>query len=326
VVSLPGSVNRVRRSAWAARTFAYHGAYNALARTAPRAAAVLQRLTRDTGRGAGSSGRDAAGYFEAVLADYFAIAKASGMGAADLFRGKRVLELGPGDTRALALLVKLEGASTWHGFDPFDIQSRRTKYLEAIYRPLLERRGEQRSSETWLHDAVVHTTAGALRNAGRFDVIVSRAVLEHVRDLHALFETVMSVAADDAVWIHKVDLRNHGVAHDHALDFLRFPRRVWTAMSSHIDLPNRERAPTYFAVADRVGLHTTWAATTHVMDDGDTARVRSELAPPFRGMGTAELSVLGLWLVQVGPRHPLASRRVTFETMRPAPHASLSRY
>ena len=317
----------MRRASWLARTFAYHAAYNAFARAAPRAAMAVQRLTGDTGRGRDGArgGREAAAYFEAVVDDYGVVAEASGAAPrATLFAGKRVLELGPGDTRAVALLARLGGASAWEAFDAFDIQSRDRKYTDAIYATLLARRGGA-SAAGLLEGCKVHTSLESLaREGARFDVVISRAVLEHVRDLGALFAAVARVVRDDAVLIHKVDLRAHGILHRHELDFLRFSERAWRAMSSHVDLPNRERARRYLALAEEVGLRTAWAKTTHVIDAARAEAVRSELAPPFRAMGAGELGVLGLWLVQVGPRHALAAR--PREPLGPAPHDALSRY
>lgn len=322
-----GRVVSLGRPWWAVRTFAYHVAYNALARGAPQVSSAIQRLTHDTGRGCGRDGEAAADYFEAVLADYLTIAEVSGVGDADLLRGKRVLELGPGDTRAFALLAHLEGASVWEGFDSFDIQSRSARYLDEIYAPILARRNAPRHAKDVLMAANVHTDARALLRGGRrFDVIVSRAVLEHARDLDALFALVSKVAIEDAVWLHKVDLRDHGIRYDHDLDFLRFSERAWHAMSSHIDLPNRVRASGYFTVAERVGLRTIWAATTHVLDADVAVAARTALASPFREMDARELSVLGLWLVQVGASHRLASRVLTASALGPAPHDRLSRY
>jgi SAM-dependent methyltransferase len=316
----------VRRAAWAARSFAYHAARNAFARAAPGAAMAAQRLTRDTGRGRGRDGVEGARYFEAVAADYGVIAEASGVGASGTFAGKHVLELGPGDTRAVALLAKLGGAATWEGFDAFDIQSRDARYVEPMYSAILAGRAGRRTAREMLDGCRVHTSPEALLRGGRrFDLVVSRAVLEHVRDLAALFSLLSRVVTDGAVLIHKVDLRAHGIRRDHELDFLRFSDRAWRAMSSHIDLPNRERVSTYLSLAEGCGLRTAWAATTHRIEPADVEAVRRELAPPFRAMDARELSVLGLWLVQVGPRHPVASRP-RGEPLEPAPHARLSRY
>ncbi len=306
---------------WAARTFAFHAAYNGLTRAMPRVAAAVQRATHDTGRGKGRDGAVAAEYFEAVAADYEVIAKASGACDSNVFRGMRVLELGPGDTRAMALIARLEGATAWEGFDAFDIQSRDARYLDAIYAPILAARGERRAAREILEGCRMHTSLDALARGGRrFDLVVSRAVLEHVRDLRALFAAVSKVVTDDAVLVHKVDLRSHGIEHHHPLDFLRFSERAWRAMSSHIDVPNRARMPAYFDL----GFHSAWAATTHVIDVDRAGAVRDDLALPFRNMSPDDLAVLGLWLVQVGPRHPLATRPLG--DVRAAPHDRLSRH
>lgn len=315
------SVSEWQRRMWAARTFAYHAAYNGLTRAAPRLAAAIQRATHDTGRGRGRDGAIAAEYFEAVAADYEVIARASGACERSVFRKTRVLELGPGDTRAMALIARLEGATAWEGYDAFDIQSRDARYLDDIYAPILASRGERRSARDVLEGCRMHASLDALVRGGRrFDLVVSRAVLEHVRDLRGLFAAVSEVVTDDAILVHKIDLRSHGLEHAHPLDFLRFSERAWRAMSSHIDVPNRERMPAYFDL----GFHTAWAATTHVIDAHRARDVRDDLAPRFRTMSPDELAVLGLWLVQVGPKHPLATRPLG--EVRAAPHDRLSRH
>lgn len=314
-------------AAWVARTFAFHAAKNALFRAAPRTSMALQRLTRDTGRGRGRDGAAGAEYFEAVAADYRVVAAASGAAGERPFVGKHVLELGPGDTRAVALLTRLEGATAWEGFDAFDIQSRDAPYVDAIYDALLARRSAPQAARALLDGCKVHTSAGSLLAGGpRFNVVVSRATLEHVRELATLFSTVARVAKDDAVWLHKVDLRSHGVERTHPLDFLRFSERAWRAMSSHVDLPNRARARAYLALGESVGLVTVWAKTTHVLDLASAAEARPRLATPFRALDASELAVLGLWLVQVGPNHPLASRPTNAWPLGPAPHADLSHH
>ncbi len=321
-------MSRFRRTVWAARTFAYHAAYNALTRAAPRASSAIQRLTHDTGRGRGRDGTIAAEYFEAVAQDYAVIARESGAIAKNIFERRRVLELGPGDTRAMALIAKSEDASAWEGFDAFDIQSRDTRYTNKIYDAILTKRRETRSARDLLKGCMMHTSRAVFVGRGpRFDLVVSRAVLEHVGDLDALFADIASVVRDDAVLVHKIDLRSHGIEHDHALDFLRFSDRTWHVMSSHIDLPNRARIAKYLELAERFGLRTVWARTTHVISEEDAERVRRELAPRFRAQSAAELAVLGLWLVQVGPSHPLArGERPTLRDVSPAPHELLSRH
>jgi 2-polyprenyl-3-methyl-5-hydroxy-6-metoxy-1,4-benzoquinol methylase len=72
--------------------------------------------------------------------------------------------------------------------------------------------GEQRVTEHGLGDRVqllqLHLPASRdeLTGLGRFDVVVSNAMLHHLDDPHSLWSTVRAVAGKDAV-IHVVDLR-----------------------------------------------------------------------------------------------------------------------
>jgi len=316
-----------------ARSFASLAADNALAWASPQLAAASRRLTHVTGRGAGREGDAAASYFEAVADDYDVMAAHVGVAPRhQLYRGRRVLELGPGNTRALALLARVSGAVACEAFDPFDAQARRAAYLESVYGPLLARRGEEatlRRANELLEACENHTSEPALRAGGRrFELVLSRAVLEHVRDLGALFRTLAAVTTEDAVLIHKVDLRCHGNRYDHELDFLSFPEPVYRLMSSHLDVPNRERLPRYLSLAEDAGLVTLYAASTHVIEPAEAEAARLRMAARFRAMDAQSLSILGLWLVQVGPGHPLArsARRFRAGDVRPAPHALLSAY
>ena len=321
------------RAFWMARSFASHAADNALAWASPRLAAASRRMANVTGRGAGREGDAAVSYFEAVADDYDVVAAHVGVAPRKgLYRDRSVLELGPGNTRALALLARLAGAAACEAFDPFDAQARRASYLETVYAPLLARRGQEatlRRANELLETCKVHTSEPSLRSGGRrFDLVLSRAVLEHVRDLGALFRTLAAVTTDDAVLLHKVDLRCHGNRHDHELDFLSFPEPVSRLLSSRVDTPTRERLPTYLSLAEDAGLVTLYAASTHVIEPAEAEAARPRLAARFRAMDAAALSVLGLWLVQVGPGHPLAraARPLRVGDVRPAPHDLLSAY
>lgn len=311
------------RAAWAARTYAFHAGYNALMRGAPGVAQGLQRLTRDTGRAGTCVGRAAAEYFRAVADDFETIARHAGI-EGSLYDGKTVLELGPGDTMGVSLVARLRGARGCEAFDAFDIASRDRAYLEAIYGPIVELEGRDGGARAaWeLLEACAHrTTPAALRAGGRrFGAVLSRAVLEHVKDLDALFALARDVADEDAVWVHEVDLRDHGITHGHPLDFLRFSERAWTRMTSHTDAPSRARASEYLALGARHGLTLVWGGVSHRATPAEVRAIKPELADPFRAMDDEELSILGLWLVHVGPAHPLAR-----PIAAPPPIASLPR-
>ncbi len=318
-----------RKLAWAARTFLGFAWENELARRVPRLHDWTKRRAGATGRGEGRDGEAGARYFRAVADDYEAVARAAGIDG-PLYRGRSVLELGPGDTRAVGLLTLLRGAARWDGVDAFDIESRDEAYKRAIYAPLARGEGRDPASvgELLSSTRMLRDLRGAAREDRRYDLVLSRAVLEHVHDLDALFDDLAPVLAPGAVAIHKVDLRCHGTRFDNELDFLLFPARVYRRMASHLDLPNRVRAGALLGLGERHGLRTAWAATTHVVPESEVRAVRPRLPAPFAAMSDAELRVLGVWLVQVGPEHPLAGTAGTagVETLGLALELGLSAY
>lgn len=120
---------------WAIPSATFHASRNLVFRRAPRVANALLRLGNVSGRGGAHEGPRAVDYFHGVVSDYEQIATHTGLvpDARSLFRGRRVLELGPGDTRSVALLARLRGARLVEGFDAFDITSRDERYLRGIY-------------------------------------------------------------------------------------------------------------------------------------------------------------------------------------------------
>lgn len=299
---------------WAIPSATFHAGRNLVFRHAPGVANALLRLGNVSGRGGPGEGPRAVEYFQGVVSDYEQIAAHAGITAEPkaLFRGRTVLELGPGDTRAVALLARQRGAAGFEGLDAFDIQSRDDRYLRTIYEPLLARVGEPggevRAAEL-LRGVKVHHGARAPREGGRrFDLVISRAVLEHVADLDALFDDLAAVTTPDAVQIHKVDLRCHGNRFDHELDFLMFPDRVYRRMASHTGMPNRVRVQGYLDLGARHGFALVYAGATHRISLAEVRAVQGDLAEPFRAMAPEALAVLGVWIVLVGKEHPLAGR------------------
>ncbi|MEZ4409752.1 MAG: class I SAM-dependent methyltransferase [Polyangiales bacterium] len=315
---------------WMTAAGLYLGGRNTLFRVAPGVGDGLMRLTRVGGRGGGVDGDEAARYFTAVVDDYARVAEAAGLGE-HLFRGRTVMELGPGDTRAVALLARLRGAESVDGCDRFDIQVRDHDRLRPMYERLLALSGE---GVSWadarrMIDAVrVFPSLDEARDARRrYDLVISRAVLEHVRDVEGLHRQLREVTTPDAVIVHKVDLRSHGFELDHPLDFLLFSERRWSALTSHIGEPNRLRAPSYVELARRRGFTVLKAWASKSITAAEAEALRPSLAEPFRSMPASTLAVLGVWLVMVREGHPLAARapEIDPDHLPPAP-SGLSRY
>lgn len=275
------------------------------------------RLGNVSGRGGAGEGPKAVDYFAGVVDDYEHLAAYTGLldDRRALFRGRHVLELGPGDTRAVALLAKLRGARSVTGFDAFDITATDEAYLRTIYEPLMVREGADggylRARELLADVRVLHDRQALRAEGRRFDLVISRAVLEHVSDLDTLFEDLAAVTTPDAVQIHKVDLRSHGNRFDHELDFLMFPESVYRWMASHTGMPNRVRVSGYLDLGRRHGFALLYAGATHRLSLAEVHAVRHDLAAPFNAETPESLAVLGVWLVLVGREHPLAGKALT---------------
>jgi hypothetical protein len=324
-----------RRAAWAVRSAAGHVAVNAVSRFSPRLFATAGRLLKKTGRGANLDGAAGAAYFRAVADDYESIARYAGVVAREgaLFQGKNVLEIGPGDTRSVGLIVKCRGAATYDGLDEYEVLSRGPDYLRDLYGAIFEVEGDRGGwsrAEALLAETGVHVGLDALRRAGKkYNLVLSRAALEHVQNIDNLFSALREVVSDDAVLIHKVDMRHHGVFFDHELDFLSFPERIYRHMASHDrGMPNRLRVPDYLDLGERYGLALVYAGSTHMITPERVHEIIARLASPWRKMPVEVLRVLGVWLVQVGRAHPLANgrRRPDVDSLRRAPIDRLSRY
>jgi SAM-dependent methyltransferase len=298
---------------WMVGVRAYLHARNALFGRAPDLGDALMRVTNVGGRGRGLEGDSGARYFHAVLEDYEFIAAHAGVVREphELFRGRTLLELGPGNTRAVALLALSRGAHSWSGCDRFDVITDSEARLRPIYEPLLARVGEEPSmtrAAALLAGATVHRDPREFAAAGRrADLVLSRAVLEHVRDLDDLFASLREATTDDAVMIHKVDLRSHGFHLTNDLDFLRFSVGEWDAMTSNTGEPNRLRASDYLHLARRHGFAVAHFSAARTLPKSAVERVRPELAEPFASMSVDELAVVGIWLVLVREQHPLAA-------------------
>ena len=298
-------------------------------RHAPALANGLMRLTNVTGRGGGDAeGEAALDYFEGVVEDYERIAAHAGVCEGDghgsaVFRGRTVLELGPGNTRAVAMLARLRGALSVDGYDAFDLQTRDPARLRALYEGLLKRAGEDPTKVDALLEGVrVHHDAAALKATGRrYDLVISRAVLEHVRDLTVLHRELRELTTDDAVLIHKIDMRSHGFEWDHELDFLLFPEKLYRSVTTHIGEPNRVRAQGYLDVAQQYGFTPVHVSSTRRISPERVATLRASLAEPYRSLSPEVLSVLGIWLVLVREGHPLAraAKAIDLDSIPAAP-------
>lgn len=274
-------------------------------------------------------------YIDEVFDDYL---NYGGYSVADL-DGLRVLELGPGDNFGVGLRFLAAGVGEFVATDRFipyrDAERQRLIYEGIIDRledgpgkdrvapvlgggvePDLEAVGLRKLDETPIEDAVEIL-------GGDFDLIVSRAVLEHVGDLPGAFAAMDRLLRPGGRMIHKVDLRDHNMfAGDlNPLTFLTIADRTYRWMGEDsAGLPNRVRIGWYRDEMDKLGYDAKFyvAGVVGIEDEFDpfvpqdeltlgpattdpVERVRGDLLPRFRGMETEELAVSDFMLVAEKP-------------------------
>lgn len=279
-------------------------ATNLVARFAP---ATYVRLTGQTGRGAGESEDDVVSYFIECFADYcHHLAEGS---RAFRWDGLRVLEYGPGDILGTALLFYAHGAEQVECVDRFPLQSstersarilgklidRLPAELQARARSAFRSPGEPHSGFRPECVAYVVSPDGLSGRSEHYDIVLSRAVLEHVNDLEATMRDIERSLRPGGVSVHNVDLRSHNLDRDRPLDFLTWPDWAYRLMYSHKGFPNRWRAGNYREMLRHVRLRVTKMEPTARMSAEDLARVRTCIAPHLLGTSD-ELTWLGFWL------------------------------
>jgi len=183
----------------------------------------------------------------------------------NFLKGKRILEIGPGDNFGVALKFIAAGANQVVCIDKFYTR-RRIKQQKEIYQSMREQLDVD--SKKNFDDAIrlsddieinkdrllyIYSTD---RNYGidepenilslglkSFDLIASSYVLEHVHNLDAAFFVMNSLLKNDGLMVHKIDLSDHGLFSQkgmHPLEFLTVPEFVWRLMTKDSGKVNRK--------------------------------------------------------------------------------------
>ena len=176
-----------------------------------------------------------------------------------MLRGKRVLEIGPGDNFGVALKFLIAGAKQVVCLDKF-FSKRDPEQQYKIYQALRE---HLNGDEIQNFNRVINLDSGRIEIDSQklsyvygtgiekaekilepesFDFIVSRAVLEHVYDTDAAFSVMNRLLIRGGYMIHKIDFRDHGMFSGgglHPLTFLTIPDSVYRLMTHDSGKPNR---------------------------------------------------------------------------------------
>jgi SAM-dependent methyltransferase len=251
-------------------------------------------------------------------------------------RGKRILEVGPGDNFGVALKFLAAGAAKVVSLDKF-YSERNVEQQTRIYQELrkqlppdearvfdecIKLNGDIVLNEERLQYIYGHGVeeADQILEPGSFDFIVSRAVIHNVYDVERGFEAMDRLLAPGGYMMHKIDLSDENMFSSrgmHPLTFLTIPERIYYLMASDSGKPNRKLISDYRQQLQKRGYETKILITTVLgagplvphkekiqqgLDYSDKTlslinQIRPKLAAPFRDRSDAELAATGIFLV-----------------------------
>lgn len=282
---------------------------NQLARFTPT---LYVKLTRQTGRAhEEETSKKIGDYLIQCFKDYFTQLEIEPENIEEYLHNKVILEYGPGDILGVALLMYAHGAQQIHCVDRFPLEKTTEKNIE-VYSHILNSLNDEkrkRAESIFLKhgdpgsgfdpDKILYlvTANGFSGEKGTYDLIISRAVLEHVNNLDGTFNDIKTALKQTGTSIHQVDLKSHNLDRYKELDFLSWPSFAYRLMYSHKGFPNRWRIDRYQNLIQSHDLECTKFACTQKLDIHKAKEIRHKLASPFQKLSGEELSWLGFWMV-----------------------------
>ncbi|MBZ5589450.1 MAG: methyltransferase domain-containing protein [Acidobacteriia bacterium] len=218
-------------------------------------------------------------------------------------KGLHIVEIGPGDYLTSGLALLAAGAASYTAIDRFP-GDHTGATAKAWYRgiaaawprcfPMLPWPEYLRAEDfPEAYPDRAKLIAGPIERVhadGRFDVVCSYQVGEHVTDIDAFAHMSAQLLAPEGVAVHRVDFGPHDCwfYYPDTLTFLRFPEWLWRLMGSQRGTPNRRRDHEFRAAFEHAGFHVELASIER-FEVGDFDLTR--LPPRFQAMPRESLDV-----------------------------------
>lgn len=257
------------------------------------------------------------------------------------FRGRRVLEVGPGDNFGVALKFLADGAAKVVSLDKF-YSERNDEQQARIYREL---RKEMTPEQAAVFDESIKLggplelnknkiqyiyghgieEADQILDPESFHFIVSRAVLHNVYDIERGFKAMDRLLAPGGYMAHKIDCSDENMFSSrgmHPLTFLTISESVYRLMAKDSGKPNRRLINDYRELTRKLGYDAKLFVSSIVgvgpltphkekiergVDYGNKTvslidEIRPKLAHPFRKLAEQDLAAAGVFLVARKPQ------------------------
>lgn len=236
------------------------------------------------------------------------------IGDTAVLEGGHVLEIGPGPLLGNGVRFIAQGAASYTALDRFDLY-RTDEEARGHYRSLVEslppperaRCGTLiRSSGPELFDDRLQFLQLTIEDAslrfpaGRFRLIFSHNVLEHVEDVPSALRSMHRLLCPGGLAIHRVDVSTHSDrASLHPLWQLTVPDYLWQAMYSIRSYPNRLRPTDYAPMAREAGFEELLRDATTCLEIGEVEAIRPRLLPRYRTLPVEDLRILDfVWVLE----------------------------
>jgi len=246
------------------------------------------------------------------------------------------LEVGPGDNFGVALKLLAAGACQVVCLDKF-YSSRNVEQQRRIYQRLRdELSGESKrrfddainlDGGLEINRAKLHYVYGTgieeaarLFNAGAFDLIISRVVIQYVYSIDQAIETMDGLLAPGGSMIHKIDLTDSKMFSSrglHPLTFLTISEPIYRLMAADSGKPNRRMASYYRRKMGELGYEAKILVSA-IIGRGDLLphkerlelgvdysgatvslidKIRPKLTGDYKNMPDEELITSGIFLI-----------------------------
>jgi len=218
-------------------------------------------------------------------------------------KGKTVLELGPGNSYALAFNFLLSGTERTILVDKyprrFDTDHQK-KFLKKEMKFFKDKYGTSLKGIITKDGKVKNEKIESIKASAErmktvrsrsIDIIVSVSVLEHVKDLKKAFKEMQRVLKPGGLMVHKIDLRDH-YNFNRPLLFLKYSKKTWENWLTRegYSYTNRFRADDIEEMARGMGFEVAKIKRNRVGNPIDLKRIH----PDFFGkdLDTIDLTIV----------------------------------
>ncbi len=208
------------------------------------------------------------------------------------FNKKTILKIGPGKTLGVAALFVLNGADMVISIDRFNCLQKNDK---TTVKNICEKNNGSYSEICRKINYIPRVKIeeiGEVFKKGKFDMIISNAVLEHVGDLERAFKSMSQIIKPGGTIVHEVDLACHNrFAGVHPLAFLTFSNKRWERMGSNLGQPNRFRYSHYLTFLKNSGFSIESCEVVKRVSFSQIGTIRNSLDDKFANRSDDDLSV-----------------------------------